>query len=389
MADENTSWWDRLTRRRFYRHRAEIVRPFMPHAILPALGLGLVFLYGLFSFSTSNIQATARTASETALADAGADWARTKTSGQWITIEGNAPSATLAREAELVVRTATDRTPFGWRARPVTRIINRIGIEQVSPDPIPETTATPTAHDWTYSLDRSVLELTGQVPDEATRTAIVNAANLRLDPPRLTAVENKLTVSGNPASAGFGDTALRGVNTLSRCEAGLAKFIDNTFTFSCEAQLGRVPEIKLLAEAPLIFGARGNVEVFSQDAVSTCNAAMMDLLRRARIQFASASSRIATESAPLLADIANAAKTCPGTLRIEGHTDNSGSRNANQRLSRARADAVRTALIDRGIAPDRLEATGLGASQPVGDNSVEAGRALNRRIEIRVANSRN
>ena len=75
--------------------------------------------------------------------------------------------------------------------------------------------------------------------------------------------------------------------------------------------------------------------------------------------------------------------TYPETrLRIEGHTDNTGSEAANLRLSRERARAVASYLIARGISENRLIAKGYGSTQPIDDNSTDAGRGRNRRIEI-------
>ena len=70
------------------------------------------------------------------------------------------------------------------------------------------------------------------------------------------------------------------------------------------------------------------------------------------------------------------------TARIEGYTDNSGTDQTNLALSKARAEAVRTVLIERGIAPERLDATGLGKQHPIAENGTAAGRRKNRRIEI-------
>jgi len=67
---------------------------------------------------------------------------------------------------------------------------------------------------------------------------------------------------------------------------------------------------------------------------------------------------------------------------IEGFTDNSGSPQANQRLSERRAAAVREALVREGIEPARIEARGLGAAYPVASNDNTGGRQLNRRVEI-------
>jgi outer membrane protein OmpA-like peptidoglycan-associated protein len=67
---------------------------------------------------------------------------------------------------------------------------------------------------------------------------------------------------------------------------------------------------------------------------------------------------------------------------IEGHTDNTGSAQYNQQLSTARANAVREALIQQGVSPDRITAQGLGESFPVATNETQAGRQMNRRVDI-------
>jgi outer membrane protein OmpA-like peptidoglycan-associated protein len=69
-------------------------------------------------------------------------------------------------------------------------------------------------------------------------------------------------------------------------------------------------------------------------------------------------------------------------VRIEGHTDNTGSPKVNRALSLARAEAVRAYLLRKGIDPKRLQAVGVGPSKPIGDNATEFGRRLNRRTEI-------
>jgi outer membrane protein OmpA-like peptidoglycan-associated protein len=69
-------------------------------------------------------------------------------------------------------------------------------------------------------------------------------------------------------------------------------------------------------------------------------------------------------------------------LLIEGHTDAQGEADHNQRLSEARAAAVRDGLVERGVAAARLRTVGFGESRPVGDNATEVGRAQNRRVEL-------
>jgi OmpA-OmpF porin, OOP family len=70
------------------------------------------------------------------------------------------------------------------------------------------------------------------------------------------------------------------------------------------------------------------------------------------------------------------------TLDIEGHTDNTGKAATNKALSQKRAEAIVKAIVAKGIAADRLKATGFGSEKPVGDNKTKAGKALNRRTEI-------
>ena len=67
---------------------------------------------------------------------------------------------------------------------------------------------------------------------------------------------------------------------------------------------------------------------------------------------------------------------------IEGHTDAEGSPASNQRLSLARAEAVRDYLVRQGVPAERLEARGLGARRPAGSNGTQAGRGENRRAEL-------
>lgn len=71
---------------------------------------------------------------------------------------------------------------------------------------------------------------------------------------------------------------------------------------------------------------------------------------------------------------------------IEGHTDSVGSESANFQLSQRRADAVKTFLLNQGVAGNRIVATGKGEGSPVADNETANGRQLNRRVEVIIAN---
>jgi OmpA-OmpF porin, OOP family len=104
-----------------------------------------------------------------------------------------------------------------------------------------------------------------------------------------------------------------------------------------------------------------------------------------RLNFATSSATILPESQEQLGNIAAILDAYPNvTVKIGGYTDNSGDRAANKRLSQQRAQSVRRALIDNGIAPSRMVAEGYGDAHPVADNASADGRARNRRIAVRV-----
>ena len=69
-------------------------------------------------------------------------------------------------------------------------------------------------------------------------------------------------------------------------------------------------------------------------------------------------------------------------VRIEGHTDDTGTAAANLKLSERRAVAVRNELLQLGLSRKQLIVVALGSSEPVDTNSTEEGRARNRRVRI-------
>lgn len=72
-------------------------------------------------------------------------------------------------------------------------------------------------------------------------------------------------------------------------------------------------------------------------------------------------------------------------IEVVGFTDSSGPEAYNQDLSQRRAEAVRRVLIERGIPEKQAMSVGLGEAQPVASNDTSAGRARNRRVELRIA----
>jgi len=70
------------------------------------------------------------------------------------------------------------------------------------------------------------------------------------------------------------------------------------------------------------------------------------------------------------------------SLKLAGHTDNTGSRELNMRLSKERAESVKAYLVSQGANASRIEATGYGPDQPIATNKTAAGRQQNRRVEF-------
>lgn len=117
---------------------------------------------------------------------------------------------------------------------------------------------------------------------------------------------------------------------------------------------------------------------------------ILDALRREGhfalyLTFAPKRAEITPAMGPELARVEQLLREHPDLkLVVEGHTDSQGNARENKLLSEQRAINVVNALIQRGIAPLRLKPAGYGAAQPVADNGTEAGRAKNRRVELRL-----
>lgn len=104
------------------------------------------------------------------------------------------------------------------------------------------------------------------------------------------------------------------------------------------------------------------------------------------IFFEVGSAELAQSDASVLDLLARIFQARPAwSMTIVGHTDSSGNDVTNLELSLARADSVRSALVDRGVEPMSLKIRGAGATEPRADNRTEEGRSQNRRIEFEIA----
>ncbi|WP_326518510.1 outer membrane protein Omp38 [Acinetobacter sp. CAAS 2-6] len=115
-----------------------------------------------------------------------------------------------------------------------------------------------------------------------------------------------------------------------------------------------------------------------------------DLNMELRVFFDTNKSNIKPQYKPEIAKVAEKLVEYPNaTARIEGHTDNTGPRALNERLSLARANSVKSALVNEyNVDPSRLSTQGFAWDQPIADNSTKEGRAMNRRVFATITGSR-
>ncbi|RYE27425.1 MAG: OmpA family protein [Sphingobacteriaceae bacterium] len=100
------------------------------------------------------------------------------------------------------------------------------------------------------------------------------------------------------------------------------------------------------------------------------------------LEFDLGKSTIRDRSFQSLDRVANLLVTKNFSLKLAGHTDNTGSAALNMSLSKDRAEAIRQYLVSKGANASRIEATGYGSTQPIATNKTAAGRQKNRRVEF-------
>lgn len=115
-----------------------------------------------------------------------------------------------------------------------------------------------------------------------------------------------------------------------------------------------------------------------------------DLNMELRVFFDTNKSNIKPQYKPEIAKVAEKLSEYPNaTARIEGHTDNTGPRKLNERLSLARANSVKSALVNEyNVDASRLSTQGFAWDQPIADNNTKEGRAMNRRVFAAITGSR-
>ncbi|GLK42385.1 MULTISPECIES: OmpA family protein [Novosphingobium] len=138
-----------------------------------------------------------------------------------------------------------------------------------------------------------------------------------------------------------------------------------------------------IAAVPGIAGVSWARDGDDRSVLAHCQDDVERILETRTIRFGEASTRLEPSSERLLGEVARSLRPCVGSIiAVTGHTDASGNQKVNVALSQARAEAVRSALIARGIPATNLRAAGLGSARPV--EGLDPLDPANRRIEFSV-----
>ncbi|MEQ1770733.1 MAG: OmpA family protein [Devosia sp.] len=218
--------------------------------------------------------------------------------------------------------------------------------------------------------------LSGAVPAEAARSYFgVVAGNVATE---AVTIDPKLP----PEFITNAMAAIAGVNQLVEGRSG---FDGKRWWLSGKAADETIRNAVVASVEALPSSVDWSVKVDLVPAVDLCRDTVNALAARNVIVFQSGSARLADTSTTALDELAVDLRICPDAIvHVEGHTDADGPEEINLALSVSRAEAVVEALIERGVAIERLYAEGYGESMPIASNETRDGKQANRRIAFTI-----
>lgn len=375
------------------RNRDRLLREnFFPWGLLGILLILLPLLYALFWYAKHEIQSTVRTEIEEELASQNLEWVKVDVDGQAVMLTGEGSEQDGNRAISFAEKVKNEAW-FGRFSVPSkvdgkfsepahsepTNIVAESAISTIKEEP-PKVKQV-----WgslISQLDSGVLTLTGTVGSQTEKTALLEAAKSKIDPPRLVEVVDKLEVSKHDLIPASEALAKRASELIAACRNGKASSEDGVFSIQCQTKREQAGNLESLARTPIDGGRLGSIQISGSD---DCNEAFAQILEGKSIRFSIGSANLKPSSAPLLDRVADLAKSCPGSISVEGHTDKSGNFDSNMVLSEARAKSVVEALVSRDVKRERLTPKGFGPTKPRSEGDTPVAYALNRRIEFHVS----
>ncbi|WP_213957039.1 OmpA family protein [Variovorax sp. dw_954] len=222
----------------------------------------------------------------------------------------------------------------------------------------------------------------GQVPDEATRAAVVGALRQVYGPANV--IDRIEVVSSVGTPANWSANVQKLLNpSLKQIHRGQLQIQGTQIT--AQGEVGN-EALRQKIVSDMAGALNPTYTIKNSLRVPVSEQIVVDqALGNRIIEFEVGSATLTAKGRAILEEIAAAlAKLSNKSVAIIGHTDNSGNRASNLALSQARAEAVKGYLVGKGIDPATMSTSGVGPDQPVAGNDSDAGRARNRRIEFRV-----
>lgn len=368
----------RTTTKRRYWRRTDTPRPWWPWGLMPAVGLGLLFLFGAFVMAP-DIQAEVRTSVGEHIERTGARVGAISADGQHVT----ARVAAEGQQDMILAAVAKSSTCETWAG--ALRCPAAVDIEREVVDGAPAV-AEQRPHPFEVVRDGDSIVLRGEVPTAPERDRIVGLAGGYFGQ-----VDDQLTITDKPAGGQYAHAADRALAVARHLTGGRASWSGERLSVSGTAAAESATAARAAFEGDGASGILGDFDVqalgAATPAIDGCNEAFADAFADTSIRFRTGSAEIEAGNETLLAQLAELARACQGSLRIEGHTDSSGDADMNKALSLARAGAVRDSLAALGVDAERVVAVGYGETRPIADNGTADGRAKNRRIAILVNDS--
>ncbi len=354
------------TNRRYFKQRDEPLG-WWPGGLLPLLGLLVLFIWGLLKIAP-DIEKNTQVQVHNALTEAGYADLNVTADGQQVLVQGAALSGDLHR-IERIARGATCDAFVASDLVCPTEVT--VALEDLN-----------NARYHNFSIVRTAAGgvIRGVVPDEATRSSVLSEARSRLG-----AVVDSLQITGEMKRPAHDWALGKAWAFLDQISSGRVSWTDGILSATGRTTRDKENVIRSGFSSAQFAERIGDLNLQFVEDVDRCNEDFKKTLATSVIRFETGSAQIVSASQPLIAQLAQMAASCPGNLVIEGHTDDVGAAEMNQALSQRRAQAVVDALAQLDVDKKRLTARGYGEERPVASNTTNRTRALNRRIEIRIA----